>query len=330
MQRVVLGRDVVSEWSQISAGVPQGSVLGPLLYLLYVNDLPSVFKFGSADLYADDLQYKISFRPGSECNAIRDAKSDIKRLIMYSENHNLSLNIEKTQPMFLGSSKYINAMSSDVPKLVINNVSLQYCDSVRNLGVIFDPALNWARHAEHVCKKVLSIICQLRRNSLYLPMNIKKLIVNSIVLPHLDYGSVIMEDMLVTSKIKLQRLQNACVRYIFNLKKSDHVSEYFDNLGWMKLDNRRRLGQGLMMYNIFKNEIPSYLFNRFKYVSQIHSRQNRSSNRLLVVPQHRTVKYSKSFIVCGSKLFNQVEMHSLLSLSYRVFQNKLKARLVLM
>lgn len=324
-QRVVIDSDIVSDWSGIATGVPQGSVLGPLLYLLYVNDLPSIFEFGTTVLYADDLQYRISFKPGMECTAIRNAESDIMRLLTYSANHNLSLNIEKTQPMFLGSSKYINAMKSGVPKITINNVSIPYCDTVRNLGVIFDPALNWKEHAEYVCKKVLSILCQLRRNSLHLPLNIKTLIVNSVVLPHLDYGSIIMEDMLVTSQIKLQRLQNACVRFIFDLRKSDHVSQFYENLGWMRLEKRRKLGQGLLLYNIFQNKTPVYLFNKLKFVSQVHCRSNRFSNKLLVVPQHRTVKYSKSFIISASKLWNTLDMHSLLSYSYHVFKVRLKA-----
>lgn len=326
-QRVVIDNDKVSEWSQTLTGVPQGSVLGPLLYLLYVNDLPSVFEYGTTDLYADDLQYRISFKPGLECTAISNAESDIMRLVTYSVNHNLSLNIEKTQPIFIGSSKYINGMNSCVPKITINNISIPYCDTVRNLGVIFDPALNWSEHVEYVCKKVLSILCQLRRNSLHLPLNIKTLIVNSVVLPHLDYGSTIMEDMLVTSQIKLQRLQNACVRFIFNLRKSDHVSQFYENLGWMRLEKRRRLGQGLLLYKIIQSKTPIYLFNKFKFVSQVHSRSTRFSNEHLVVPQHRTVKFSKSFIVTASKLWNTLQMYSLLSYSYHGFKVRLKSLL---
>jgi len=324
-QRVVIEQFIVSEWSNVVTGVPQGSILGPLLYLLYVNDLPSIFEYGTVDLYADDLQYKFSFKPGMELLAISNAESDIKCLIEYSANHNLSLNIGKTQPMFLGSSKYINAMNNDVPKITINNVTIPYCDSVCNLGVIFDPALNWSNHAEYVCKKVLSILCQLRRNSLHLPCHIKTLIVNSIVIPQLDYGSIVMDDMLVTSKIKLQRLQNACIRFIFDLKKSDHVTQFYEHLGWMKLDGRRQLGQGLLLYRIIKNQTPIYLFDKLKFVSQVHERRNRFSRNHLVIPIHRTVKYSKSFIVTASKLWNSLSMFSLLSYSYHGFKVRLKS-----
>ena len=163
---------------------------------------------------------------------------------------------------------------------------------------------------------------------MHLPLNIKTLIVNSVVLPHLDYGSIIMEDMLVTSQIKLQRLQNACVRFIFNLRKSDHVSQFYESLGWMRLEKRRRLGQSLLLYNIIQNKTPVYLFNKFKFVSQVHNRSNRFSNKLLVVPQHRTVKYSKSFIVSASKLWNSLEMHSLLSYSYHGFKVRMKVLLL--
>jgi hypothetical protein len=325
--RVVIEPGNVSEWNELSTGVPQGSVLGPLLYLLYVNDLPCIFKHGSADLYADDLQYSISFKPGMEDNAIRCAEVDTQSLLNYASEHNLSLNIDKTQPIFLGSSKFLNAMRRDVPQIVIDNISIPYCDSVCNLGVILDPALNWSEHVEHVCKKVLSILCQLRRNSLTLPCDIKSIIVKSIVLPHLDYGSVLMEDMLVTSQIKLQRLQNACVRFIFNLRKADHVSQYYHKLGWLRIQQRRRMGVGLLLYNIIKNKTPVYLFDKFKFVSQVHERANRSSKQHLVVPQHRTVKYSKSFVISASKLWNSTDLHTLVSYSYHSYKVRLKALL---
>ena len=88
--------------------MPQGSVLGPLLYLLYVNDLPNVFVHSTSKLYADDLQYQISVLPGAHDGAVNTALSETKTLINYAAGHNLYLNVAKTQLIFLGSRYYWN------------------------------------------------------------------------------------------------------------------------------------------------------------------------------------------------------------------------------
>jgi hypothetical protein len=249
-------------------------------------------------------------------------------LIKYSESHNLTLNIDKTKPIFIGSGKYINTVSKDVPQISINGISIPFCDKVCNLGVVFDPTLNWGKHVEYLCKKVLTILSQLRRSYLHLPCDIKTTIINSIVIPHLDYGSAIMEDMLVIYQIKLQRLQNACVRFIFNLRKDDHVSPYFEKLNWLRMDQRRKISQSLLLYKILNDKTPSYLHCKFQFVSQVHQRSNRSSSQRLVVPQHRTVKYSKSFLITACKLFNSLEIHILLSLSYHAFKKRIRAMII--
>ncbi|KAJ1529557.1 hypothetical protein ONE63_006329 [Megalurothrips usitatus] len=191
-----------------------------------------------------------------------------------------------------------------------------------------NPTLNWGRHIEYLCKKVLTILSQLRRSYLHLPCDIKTTIINSIVLPHLDYGSAIMEDMLVVYQIKLQRLQNACVRFIFNLRKDEHVSPYIEKLNWLRMDQRRKISQSLLLYKILNDKTPSYLHCKFQFVSQVHQRKNRSSSQRLVVPQHRTVKYSKSFLVTACKLFNSLEIHPLLSLSFHAFKNRIRSKII--
>ena len=328
-QRVFIDNDLASTWAYILTGVPQGSVLGPLLYLLYVNDLPDIFEHGNADLYADDLQYRLFFTLNNIYRAVRLAEYDSTKLVEYAAAHNLSINAEKTQPMFIGTRKYLNDLArNELPLININGQTVQYCETAVNLGVIFDQTLCWNAHADSICKKVLSIICQLRRNSLHFPFEIKKLIVNSIVTPHLDYGSVIMEDMHEVNKIKIQRLQNACIRFIFNLPKGAHVTEYYKELGWLKTEQRRKFNKLSLFYTVLKYQTPSYLYDKFEFMSEVHARSNRFSKTLLKIPLHRTEKYSKSYFISTCKLHNTYGISSLRNLSYYSYKHKIKKMLI--
>lgn len=328
LQQVCLDKNLFSLWSLICTGVPQGSVLGPLLYLLYVNDISKIFKNGKVRLYADDLQYYITFKTGYHNEAVLRAGEDTTNLVKYASYHNLHLNIGKTQPLILGSRRYLNMIDSEhLLKINIEGVTVPYRETVMNLGVVFDQTLTWGPHVDHVCKKVFSIIAQLRRNVYHLPLAVKKQVISSLVFPHIDYGSVIMSDMNAIYKIRMQRLQNACMRYIFELPRDSHITPYYEALSWLKLDQRRILNTALMMWNILRNKTPHHLYEKFVFRSSINSRSGRQSNALLQVPYHRTEKYGKSFLVNACKIWNSLNLYQLINLSYATYKAKVKLML---
>ena len=101
-----------------------------------------------------------------------------------------------------------------VPSLTVNNCVIPYCDNVNNLGVLFDKTLSWSQHCNLLVKKVFSILAQLRRTFSYIPPNIRRILIMSLVMPHLEYPTLLFTDLSVGNNLQLQRLQNACVRFI--------------------------------------------------------------------------------------------------------------------
>jgi hypothetical protein len=137
MQKVVNGDDV-SELISLEHGVPQGSVLGPLLFSLYVNDIQSAFTKSKIHLYADDLQDYMSFRADGIYQAVQTMNYEADNLVKYSTPHNLMVNPNKTQIVIIGNNKILKKLPDNLPPIVINGTHVPYSETVNNLGVLFD------------------------------------------------------------------------------------------------------------------------------------------------------------------------------------------------
>lgn len=130
------------------------------------------------------------------------------------------------------------------------------------------------------------------------------------------------------AEIKLQRAQNACVRFVSGTRKYDHISPVFLELGWMNLEQRRTLSIAVLMWNVFRFGQPSYLREMFVQVFEVHTRSTRLNPNRLVVPIHRICKFSKSFHVTACHLWNELEIYSLIDSAPSTIKTKLKKAVI--
>jgi retron-type reverse transcriptase len=160
--------DVLSGERTINCGVPQGSILGPLLFLIYINDLPQCLKHSTARMYADDTN--ITTTGTSIREIVTHANDDLNNISDWLKANKLSLNVTKTEYMFIGSDQNLDKLS-DVPLLFLENKAIKRVKATKSLGVHIDERLTWHEHIQNVSKKVGAGISGLRRVREFVPLS---------------------------------------------------------------------------------------------------------------------------------------------------------------
>ena len=315
-----------SEWCPVLAGVPQGGVLSPLLFSLFINYF--CHKLASPyHLYADDLQIYRQCSLHDLTNAITTLSQELTNISIRSKSLGLVINPKKSQAIIIGSPRLICQIPlNDLPNISIDGVIIPFTEKVKNLGIIFDQHLSWKPQISELSRKLFSSIASLRRLRNFLPIPTKVALAQSLLLPILDYADCCYLDLKEEQLNKLERLQNICIRFIFGLRKYDHISEFRTKLKWLPIRLRRNTHVLCLLYNILFNQFsPSYLKERFKFLCELHDLSLRSKNTLsLKIPCHSSSFYTNSFAVKSVRLWNSLPITVRQAKTLKTFKKRLK------
>ena len=231
-QRVKCGSQF-SEWSLVNGGIPQGSALWPLLFLIYVNDMPSQVSHGKLLQYADDTALICSGTDFAEVH--RCLTEDLHSLSAWLTQSKKKLNVAKSSVMWLGSKV---SVTEQIPVVYVGDIPLKPVSTQKYLGVVFDNnQLRWDSHVYTVCKKVSYYLYWINAHYKHMPNDVLKLLIDSLVLSHLTYALSVWGPAISKQCFtRLQRQHNWAVRIVKNLKKFDHVSAHRTELGWLPVD----------------------------------------------------------------------------------------------
>ncbi|KAI5735394.1 hypothetical protein M8J77_017740 [Diaphorina citri] len=298
-----------SEWKNINSGVPQGSVAGPLLFAIYISGIQRVFQHCKYHIYADDIQIYIHCPPGDLADAIDMMNEDLNRFHEWASKLFLTPNPSKSKALVIASQRFrtANIPSLSVPPILLNGAVIPIVNVAKNLGVMVDDTLSWKEHVKHVRKKVFYCLYTLGKFRGIFPMELKRKLVECLVFPHFDYCDQVYGGLSGELAQSLQVAQNACVRYVCNLRRYDHVSDFYTQLKWLSLEKRRNVHDLTLLFKILTTQMPHYLHEVFQYLSDLGHYPTRSQNtRALEIPLHRTLAYSNSFHIRAARLWNNL------------------------
>ena len=308
----------LSSESSISCGVPQGSLLGPLLFIIYVNDLVECVESCKIQLYADDTVLYFSH---SSINNIELAlNSDLKNVYNWMCQNKLTVNCQKTECMLLGSKHMLS--KENVLQITLHKSPLNQVRLFKYLGMICDENLNWNYHIENMLQKIGKMVGFLGRLRRSLSESILNTIYRSLILPLFDYGDVIYSSSFTKYTDKLQKLQNRAARIILKVKFEHHVSvpEMHNALHWQLLDERRHNHSLVFMYKILNDLTPTYLRNEFEYVPQHYSSR---FGEILYLPKPRTDYLKRSFKYRCAKAYNVLPPATKSSSTVNAFKSRI-------
>ena len=278
----------------LSCGVPQGSILGPLLFSLFINDVTEVLSFCKYHMYADDIQIYHSGKGENISDLCEEINRDLSSILNWSENNALHLNASKTKAMLIQKSNLIPVIAS----LFVGSSQVEIVSSCTNLGFVFDSNMSWDNQVSATCGKIYGTLRALRRfHNLSQGMKLK--LFKSLILPHFNYGDILMLSISETNRVKLNVALNDCIRFIYNLRLGDHVTHLQKNLIGCPFLNYFKYRSVLFMHKLILTREPGYLYDRLNISS--FSRTCR-----LIVPINRTALYNASFFVRGVSVYNSL------------------------
>ena len=310
-----------SEQAHLSCGVPQGSILGPLIFLLYVNDMAQAVDC-DLYLYADDscLLYT-----GNDVKVIENnLNKNFNSLCDWFVENKLSIHFgeDKTKSIIFGTKRKLKHVHQlDIRR---GEIKIKQHTEVTYLGCILDCNLSGQDMAIKVLKKINSRLKFLYRKQDVLNASLKRLLCNALIQPHFDYACQAWYPNLTKAlSNKLQCAQNKCIRFCLNLDNRAHLDKTaFKKINWLPTNERVNQRICTSAYNFFNNTSPSYMSDIFTSCKVMQNTRN-SAHRFKI-PLRRTNSGQNALSYIGPKLWNSLSLDLKLSKSKNAFKHKMK------
>lgn len=269
-----------SELRNIDIGVPQGSVLGPILFIIYTNDLPRALTRGSSIMFADDTTI---YYTDKDVEAIKTVISqDLSSLSTWLRLNKLFLNVGKTNFVVFRKRRQ-NVDMGGLSRLTFDNTHIERQSTVKFLGILINEFLDWEEHISQLCMKLSTAVYMLNSLRYSLPTTALKTIYYALFYSHFIYGILLWGFSPHNRLDKIIKIQKRALRIISNSHYIAHTSEIAFSLNILKFDEVLKVQTGKFMYRVSQHQVSNSLLNFFPM------RQNRYNTRQdnTIQVQHR-------------------------------------------
>ncbi|KAG6451041.1 hypothetical protein O3G_MSEX006914 [Manduca sexta] len=222
-----------------------------------------------------------------------------------AEQNCLVLNPTKSKFIVLGSKKQVSSILSATPEIKIMGENIQRVETARNLGLTMDPELRFEMHIGNVIRNCFYRLKILYRFRQYLSEPLRRRLVDSLVLSRLNYCDVVYGPCLLSRTDRLiQRVQNACARFCFNIPRRSHVTSFLNDANILKMAARRDLHMATLLFGIFKKQSPKYLYDKIIWKQDNARYSLHPTTNPLSMPSYRTSAFRGSFKFRATRCWN--------------------------
>lgn len=290
---------------EVNYGVPQGTVLGPSLFVLYINDIVSVVEKCKIQLFADDT---LLYCVGSDVKSVVDTlNSELKYIENWLNNNSLKVNTDKSNVMLI-TSRYSSLSTENHAGVLFNNSRIKQVDEIKYLGVVIDKNLTFSSHAAYITNKIAKKVNFLSRIGKDLSPWTKTIIYKTIILPHLNFCSTLLFLANKSDINVLQKKQNQALRVILGCGRYARVNNMLEAVNILSVRQVIWYNTAIFIYKIIHGLLPHHLYNNCSFVSEVHGYNTRSQDNFYI----RTVStnYSQnSLFHNGLKIYNDIPTH---------------------